>query len=316
MDTLLDLEEKIRTTTSALGKLEQSFAQNPSRGMHANILSLRKLHTNLQGEFKDAADAAGMDVCQYRLLNDRPSVLALTGVLGAFQEAFSQAFEAVHSMRRKDRRVISSASQRLSTLEVAYSFPGSFGLAFTIPNDKFLLPNMTNSIDRAATSILDVVTSHASLSSVSEMIRTMGRAPVAAIYEWANVSTKFDAGAGIQWERGDRIKANVIVQAQEFAEVSGALEVRSETTTEEISVVGVLVGANVRSGTFQFLPTGADEALRGTFTDAISETQQVKLPSRYLAHMQKNSVLRLATNTESNTYFLEKLEVIDSTHEG
>jgi hypothetical protein len=308
MNGIVDLENKLRTTGSAIGRLESAFAQNPSRGMRANILSLRKLMHNLQGEFAQAADEIGRDVCQYRLLEDRPSLRAFVQALGTFQDAFSQAFESIRKGSPRERRNLSGESQMLSSLQLAYAFPGSFGLALTIPNSRYLFPDMLSQLDRAAVTVFDVVKSNASPESVESTIKVMGRAPISAIYDWATVNAQNDTGAGVEWVRGDRTKSNILIQVQEFESVSRSLERISEKKVTEETIEGVLVGADIQSRRFHFVAFDMDENIRGTFDGAISETQQARLPARYKAILRKTTEFRFASNTEVSSYFLERLE--------
>ncbi len=310
MNGLLDLESKIRTAGAAIGRLEAAFAQKPSRGMQSNILSLRKLQHNLQIEFDQAADEIGSDVCRYRLLDDRPSLRAFVEALGTFQDAFSQAFESIRKGSPRERRNLSGESVALSSLQVAYAFPGSFGLAMTIPNSRLLFPEMLTQLDKAAVTILDVVTSDASPASVKTTIDVMGRAPIAAIYDWASVNAKNDTGAGVEWVRGERQKSSVIIQVPQFRSVSSSLLRISDQTTSEVRIEGVLVGADIKSCRFHFVSSDTDENIRGNFSDAISDTQQARLPSRYKAILKKTTEFKFASNTETNTYFLERLEAL------
>jgi hypothetical protein len=312
MTALLDLENKLRTSSSAIGRLEAAFAQNPSRGVYANILSLRKLQANLQSEFTMAADAVGADVCRYRLLSDRPSVKAFASALNLFQAAFSQVFDCIHEKKIRDRKIISESSEDLTKLELAYAFSGSFGIALTLPNSKMLFPDMPTDLDKAAYAVFGVITTGASHDTVSKMVAQLGRAPLSAIYEWSKSSAENDAGAGIHWVRGDKTKAELIIQTQQFAEVSANLEARSETVTDEVVIDGVLVGADTKSHRFHFITGDTDDSIRGNFSEAISEHQQAKLPSKYRARLQKNTEISYATNAENVKWFLQGLEEVKS----
>jgi hypothetical protein len=57
MERLLDLQDKILRTSQALGRLESEVvSRQNSRSLQSNILSLRKLHHNLQHDFNIAAE--------------------------------------------------------------------------------------------------------------------------------------------------------------------------------------------------------------------------------------------------------------------
>ncbi len=156
--------------------------------------------------------------------------------------------------------------------------------------------------------VFDVVTSNASPASVEKTIEVMGRAPITAIYDWAKVNAINNTGAGIEWMRGDRVKSNIIIQVPQFKSVSDSLERISEEKTSEVRIDGVLVGADTKSHRFHFVSSDTDEDIRGTFGEAISDTQQAQLPARYKAILKKTTEFRFASNTEVNSYFLERLE--------
>jgi hypothetical protein len=139
MEGLLHLQDKILRASQALGRLEAEVARRPdSRSLQSNVLSLRKLHSNLQHDFGLAADNLGLDVCHYRMLEDRPPAKALGGAIGTFQDAISLTYECLKTGVPKAKRILNELIAEQAELRVAYSYPGSFGVAFTIPNERLL----------------------------------------------------------------------------------------------------------------------------------------------------------------------------------
>jgi len=66
VDALIHLEDKIRSTGAALGRLEAELPHHSeSRSLMSNILSLRKLHKNLRDEFDEVANELGFDILHY-----------------------------------------------------------------------------------------------------------------------------------------------------------------------------------------------------------------------------------------------------------
>lgn len=81
----------------------------------------------------------------------------------------------------------------------------------------------------------------------------------------------------------------------------------TEERSEEVTVQGVLVAADIQRRTFRiFADDGTD--IRGRFDDAISEAHKVSLPVRYVAVLRKHSKVILATDTEETSYHLLRLE--------
>jgi hypothetical protein len=308
MDRLLHLQDKILRTGAAIGKLEAEIAARPdSRTLQSNILSLRKLHHNLQHDFGDTANDLGLDVCHYRMLEDRPPAKALSGAIGAFQDALSLAYEGLRSGPKTRRRLSATAIQD-TELRVAYSYPGSFGVVFTVSNERLLLPEMQSYLDRAAESVLSVGKAADNAEIVSKTVREIGRAPIVAIHDWAKTSAHYQAGAAIEWRRSDAIRNEVFIQPQEFSALQSSLERMSEKTESELAVTGILVGADTKSRRFHFVVDDLDEDVRGRFSDAISDSHQAEIPMRYVAHLHKTTQITFATEDEEVAYFLERLE--------
>jgi hypothetical protein len=308
MDRLLHLQDKILRTGAAIGRLESEVAARPdSRTLQSNVLSLRKLHYNLQHDFSRAANDLGLDICHYRMLEDRPAARALSGAIGAFQDALSLVYESIRSGPRSRRR-LSPDTLHDTELRVAYSYPGSFGVVFTVPNERLLLPEFQSNLDRAAETVLAVGKAADNAAIVSKTAREIGRAPIVAIHEWAKTSAHYQAGAAIEWRRGDTTRNEVFIQAQEFGALQASLEKMSEESDSDLAVSGILVGADTKSRRFHFVTDDTDEDIRGKFSDAISESIHAEIPMRYVAHLHKTTQISFATEDEIVSYFLERLE--------
>ncbi len=168
MDRLLHLQDKIRSATAAIGKLESELPVHPqSVGLQRNILSLRKLHQNLREQFQEAANALGVDVCHYRVLNEIPTAKALSKAIWGFQEAFALAYDALRNGPKARRNISADAMQR-TELRVAYSYPGSFGVVFTIPNQRMLF-DVPTYLEEAAAMVFSVAQSKDDTQLVSRV---------------------------------------------------------------------------------------------------------------------------------------------------
>jgi hypothetical protein len=196
----------------------------------------------------------------------------------------------------------------MSELQVAYAFPGSFGIAFTIPNSRLLFDDLPSQLDKTAEAVFDIVTSDAGGTTIADAVRRYGRAPIAAIYDWAKVNSDHGTGAGVEWVRGDRTKASIVVQAPQFGDLSNRLERTRQTESEVLKVDGTLVGADTKSKRFHLVPDGQESSIKGSFSDAISEEHQASLPAKYTAIMTKTTEIRLATEAVVESYFLEQLK--------
>jgi hypothetical protein len=309
MERLLDLQDKILKTSQALGRLESEVvARQNSRSLQSNILSLKKLHHNLQHDFDIAADELGLDVCHYRMLQDRPPAKALGRAIGAFQDALSLTYECLRTGIPKAKRLFTSLTAEETELRVAYSYPGSFGVAFTIPNEKLLFPDMRTTLDKAVETVFDLGKAADNKAIISKAAQQIGRAPIVAIHDWAKANVDYDVGASIAWKRRQNTSSEVLIQAPEFDLLYNSLERIVETRDEEVVVQGILVGADAKSKRFHFVIGNSFEEIRGRFTDAISDDEQASIPGKYTARLHKTTEVSYATDEEKISYLLLRLE--------
>lgn len=308
MNRLLAVQDQLQQTGAAIAGMEMVLAQNPdSRAAAANLRSLRKLHANLQDEFRDAADQYGRDVCIYRLFmeRERPTATALAKALQGFQMALSLAYDALKN-GPKDNRVVGSEILRHTELEVAYTFPGSFGVAFSLPNAR-LFEGFPSTLDEAIATVFEIAKAD-DTEKVAAVARQVGPATIAAMYDWARDNARHRTGALIEWRRQEAVRNSLTVQYPELQRLSETIEKTSVEETIEIAPRGILVGADTKTRRFHFVVEETDADIRGKFTDAISEQQAVLLPAKYTAVMRKTTKLRYSADKEEVSYFLVQLE--------
>jgi hypothetical protein len=307
MSLLVHLQDKIRVTGAAISRLENQLSLHPeSIGLSANILSMRKLQSNLQTDFAKAADAIGLDIVHYRILEGNPTAKALSSSVGTFQEALTVAYDALRN-GPKSRRSPSAVIRAETELRVAYSYEGSFGIVFTVPNERFLIPNMQSCFDRAAETVVKIGKAESHKEILAQAEASLGHATLTAVYDWAKANAQGGIGTAIEWRRGETERGQALIQLPEFAALAESLE-RISTRTEQTKIlVATLVGADVKSHRFH-LVTEEDEDIRGKFSDAISESQTADLPGKYRATLHKSTETTYATDEEKVSYFLEKLE--------
>ena len=307
MSLLVHLQDKIRNTGAVISRLEAKLSKSPgSSGLSANILSMQRLHAKLQADFEEAADAVGFDVLHYRLLEANPTAKSLAGAIGTFQEAITLAYDALRH-GPKTRRVVSPASRSETELRVAYSYPGSLGVVFTVPNERMLIPDMQSYFDRATETIVNLGKTQGKKEIITDSERVIGRATLGAVYDWAKSNAQSRAGAAIEWRRAGSTRGAALIQPPEFIALTDSLEKISSTSEEALVIFGTLVGADIKSGRFHIV-TSEDEDIRGRFSDAISESQVANLPGRYKATLRKTIETTYATDEQKVTYFLDRLE--------
>ena len=218
------------------------------------------------------------------------------------------AFEALRS-GPMTRRSLPKETLLATDLHVAYTFPGSFGVMLTAPRQSLLFPEWPTQSDQAIDIVFGVARSR-SPKEVAQVAHQLGRAPIAALYDWAKANAQNKTGALVEWNRDSTAKRDIFIQHPEFAELSASIEETSEERIETAEYQGSLVGADTKSRRFHFV-TSDDLDIRGRFTNAISETQKAQLPGRYIAKIQAKTKVNFAKAEEEVVYDLLALTAVE-----
>lgn len=307
MSALVELQLKIQDTTAAMAQLERLIMDTPDLpSLLANTRSLEKRLRNLEHQFRAEADQVGVDVCRYRVFanGSQPTLLGFAGPLIGFQNLVSLTYGAIIEGAKPTAHLKKEVVKE-STFGFGYAFSGSLGVVLTLPNERLLFDEVATALDRAIESIFNMAKAETS-DDIRGFARTLGAAPVRALYRWANDHVRADAGADIEWRRAERVRASLFVQRPELERLSKAIEVTSDTRQQQIVLEGDLVGADVPNRTFH-MKVGNTE-VRGKFSDAIGPEHTVVLPRPYKATIQVTTWTHYAADKDDVANFLVALE--------
>ena len=126
------------------------------------------------------------------------------------------------------------------------------------------------------------------------------------IDETRSLTLDHDHGADIKRMRREQVKDRLFTQKLELETVGNAIGVIDEPSdpTEEVEVVGDLVGVDVHQHTFH-IRSRAGSDIAGRFADAIDAKHTVELPKPYRARLRKTTKKVVdATVEEAVEYFL------------
>src|SRR5258708_28565376 len=181
---LLQIQEKLQSTIASIRQLEASMIDHPdSPSLRANIKSLQKLQRNYEAEFLDAASERGEHVCSYRLFGlGNPTIAAMSKALGDFQSMFSIVYDAIKN-GPKDRAKMSTDVAQATSFSFGYTFPGSVGVVFTLPNER-LLPGIQTDLDKTFGRISDIARADQP-DQIAALAKELGAPPIRATYRWA-----------------------------------------------------------------------------------------------------------------------------------
>jgi hypothetical protein len=303
MSLLASIQEQLQHVDELVANLEKTTILHPRPSLAANIRSLEKERRVLQEEFDRAAMEAEVDVYRYRIINkDRATITGLTDAWREFQSLLSVVYDSLTKGGAKKKK---QAAQEATSIELGfgYSFPGSVGVALTLPNRSGLFTD--EAIAQATDIIFELAQSYGDPSKVSTMARRLGPAPVAAMYRWAHTHVVNRYGVGLEWQRSPTEVRRMLIQFEELQVLQDEL---SRTTIESHEdFTGDLVAVDTDAKTFRMRQDDGTE-VAGTYEEAITREQAARLPARYSARITKfTKVIISEGGPEQISYFLDTL---------
>jgi len=312
MSALIAIQDQLRHVDELIARLERATVEHPRPSITANIHALEKERRTLQADFDRIATETEIDVYRYRILTpeQRATLNGLTGAWREFQNLLAVVYD---SLRRGGSKKKSGKTKRtppdVTQIELGfgYSFPGSVGVALTLPNRDGLFANEV--IAQATEAIFDFAESYRSQARVTQMARRLGPDPVAAMYDWVQAHVSEGYGVDIEWQRSKTQSRSLLVQ---FEELQVLREQLSKTTIDKrIQVTGDLVAVDMDDSTFRIRQDDGEE-IAGSFTTAISAEQAAKIPARYVADIvQQTKVIQSPEAPVPDAFVLELLRPID-----
>src|SRR5579883_547787 len=182
MSDLLDIQEKLQDTNAMLAQVERQIAANPN--IPSLLVNLRALHNRkrqLESQFDSAAAQVGIDVCRYRLLTEgQPKIAAIAKTMLDYQELISILFDALKNGAKQTAKIGADILAETS-LDFAYTFPGSVGFTLTIPNERLLL--IESALDECVRIVSRLVKSKVP-EDILGYARQFGSAPIRSLFRW------------------------------------------------------------------------------------------------------------------------------------
>lgn len=308
MTRLLELQERLQETRAILARVERAVAEQPDRpSLISQTKSLTVQLRNLEADFAVEADRLGMDVCSYRVFKDEgvPPLLPLAQGLVDFQSLVTVVYDARKTSVPKERAKISLDIRAETAFEFGYTFPGSLGIALTIPNERRLI--LDSHLDEAISQVFSLAKA-GSTSDIREFAKRLGLASIRAMYKWASGHARAGLGVGIEWRRESTVRDSLLAQQPELEKLYQMIEETSDESETKISVEGELEAVNVKARSFA-LRDSSGGIIRGSYEDAISGSHRAELPERrYRATLTKVERVKYSTDEEKSEYHLERLE--------
>lgn len=297
MSEYASVVERARKAFAAVSRLEGALAREPSRrDLQTNLAASMKLAKQTQDQLYRLSESARVEVCNYRLLPEATESYGLPFISQSMLE-YQNLFTQIHDAKKngpKNRAVFGHESIEESMLEFAYSYSGSLGMVFLAKSERDLLSGKLDASIEALYQVLDIN----SRDTVRDIAKTLGNAVVKRVHDWSNVNVKGGFAADVRWNRSDGRQLGEVIARPRMEKIVEIIEATSEEEKKEISAVGFLIGAHLRSKSFHFVvPNGED--YRGHLAPDFSTDLEMTLGHRYRA---------LIRETKTITYATEKVE--------
>lgn len=312
MSALTKLLDTIQEARAEAFRLERAVAQYPDEpALRLSLKSVEKWQNQLEGQFRSLADKSQLEVVSYRVFNANdaagpPLLPAITRALTDFQDLFSLVFDALRIRQPKRNARIGQDVEDVTTFGYGYSFSGSVGFVLTLPDSRVLIGD--TDIERAMDTVFGLSRAR-SADEIQSVARQLGPAPLRSMFRWASDHVRYDTGVELTWLRDNTERGSLLVQPPEFAALLDAIQSVSDAYEEAFEITGVLVGADLRAGSFRLEPTEGDE-IRGRMADfVLAEWNEKELTLRkmYRAKLSKTTTISYAKDEEQVTWRLTGL---------
>lgn len=310
MNQLLNIRKKIENTNEALSRLSRMLRDRPDApGLLANMQVLERTSKELEQEFSSAAKEIGLEVCTYRLFSDEKSqrsIFSLGKALVNFQSMFSVVYDAIKFEQPKPTAHLHDGIWDETQFEFSYSYAGSIGIAMTLSSEVDLFGSPFDKTIRTLFSMAQVQTSEA----MKEYSKSVGVAPVKAMYVWANELAQADFGVDIKWIGYRTPEMRLVIPKADLISLRETISSMSEEQHTEFSTEGTLVAAHILRKTFGFQYSEGDslQLINGRFIDAINQSHAATVPALYRAHFRKTTRTTYSTQEDRVEYVLLRLE--------
>jgi hypothetical protein len=304
MSTLRALLDRLSDLESSLAKIEREQEGPPSRAIELTLRSLYSRRDELLLALREITRADAIDVCDYRIIPEKTSSLAITSIAGAlqsFQELVSLVFDA-QTGRAKERAVISPDVIQKTQFDFGYAYAGSLGLVLTIPNERLIAIN--SHLDESMSAVFELIRTR-DQEGVRNAAHKFGFPVIRKLNDWARVHALNGMSFDLKWIREDTVRDRVTAEFTDMQALNLLIGSREDVSTESLIVEGELVAWNVRRRTFT-LETDVAEPISGQWAEDFNSPQERTLPRRYRATITKRTV-RAYSDEEKVTWALNAL---------
>lgn len=303
MSDYASVAEEARRAFASVARLEAASMREPdSKALRINLAAKQKLAGQLRTRLMEAAEESQVEVCNYRLIqteNRRYGLSYVSDSMLSYQYLFTQIHDAQKN-GRKDRAVFGTEALEESMLEVGYTYSGSLGFVLMAPATRDLFA--TGTLDRSIETLFRVIDMERA-PDVRAVAHELGNAVLKRVHDWSAANVKGGFDADVRWNRSDGRQLGQLIERGRMERLVGLIEATSDTSNFELSVIGTLVGIDVKAGTFHLVvPNGGD--YRGVLAPAFDRDREVRVNRSYAATVLETRTTLYATDQTRREHVL------------
>lgn len=297
-----DLLNQLRVLAEKRDELVQRLSEN------ADNLRVSLALSSIRKQIKQAEDRLNIesgynqfDILRYRVENnsDRYSVAALLHPLYLFQKSLTALADfSLHGPKRRAR--FSDEAAEISRLDVAYTFPGSFGFVLSVSNERDLF---YGKMDKSISVLRDYLNIQSTFDAV-ECSREIGLAATSQLFQWVNANAEAKNSVDYTWRRSDDAFFGQSISLKDFTFLRELFLEAEEVEIETVQETGVLVGLELTSKRFHFISDSSRD-FKGSLD--LSDGRLFSLPKRYLATIETKRRLMPSTGEIKEEFVLLNL---------
>lgn len=310
MSSLSFLIERLRDTEAQIEMVKGAIVSHPEDvDLRFSLTTLEGVRDDFTSQLAGAAEREMVSLCDYRIFDDfrdRVGLDTFTSALGSFQKAFSLLYESLLRGPKATAHLSANVVSHTS-LGFGFAYTGSLGVVLTLPRQELLFDE-EHLLDRAMNSLLALANAKSS-DEIAEIARSVGPAPIRAIYEWAGAHVSSGTGFELAWREGTPEQVEINLNTAQLSDLRHAISETSDTKSETVEIVGELIGAHVGTRRF-WLESDDGRIWSGTMDEIVVADRALTLPARYRATIRKTTKISYATEAEQSSLELLALSPV------
>jgi hypothetical protein len=306
MSEIASVVDRTRKAFATVSRLEEAILRAPmDRALQLNLSAMRKMAAQAEQQLMSFSERQHVEICNYRLMPEMAENYALPYVSESmleYQNLFSQIYDAKKN-GKKANAVINREAFQESILEFGYSYSGSLGIVLLRQGSRDLF---SGKFDESIDALYDVMDIR-DQNDVRDVAENLGLAVVKRIFDWSEANYKGGFAADVRWTRSDGRQLGRVVGRDRMGSIVNIIATTSDEQIEERPVFGLLVGIDLKAGTFHFVvPDGAD--FRGHLHENFPRDRVIRVGESYVARIIETTVTRYALQRTDHTHILLRLD--------